>query len=202
MTNTKRFFRKLIIGIAAIILSAFLSLCIKDFVDSLNPEVNLPILEVRCAYTTPIINGDSTPERSLFRANYSWMFITGIKEGKGLDLQDLPLYSTTLPPNVPILFQFSQEPEKLIIDRADGLYGENFVNIVGDVMSPQVPGVYCYRIQAQFKRGSILYYLSVRVDDVSADGEDYTDENYSAPAADDIVSHADSNKSLKTSENS
>lgn len=191
MITTKKFFRKLIIGIAAILISALLSLCIKDFVDSLNPEVNLPILEVRCAYTTPIINGDSTPERSLFRANYSWMFITGIKEGKGLDLQDLPLYSTTLPPNVPILFQFSQEPESLIIDRADGLYGEDFVNIVGDVVSPQVPGVYCYRIQANFKRGSILYYLSVRVEDVSAESITGDDAESYENGLSDIVTHAE-----------
>lgn len=191
MITTKKFFRKLIIGIAAILISALLSLCIKDFVDSLNPEVNLPILEVRCAYTTPIINGDSTPERSLFRANYSWMFITGIKEGKGLDLQDLPLYSTTLPPNVPILFQFSQEPESLIIDRADGLYGEDFVNIVGDVVSPQVPGVYCYRIQANFKRGSILYYLSVRVEDVSTESITGDDAESYENGLSDIVTHAE-----------
>ncbi|MEG2770608.1 MAG: hypothetical protein RR902_07285 [Oscillospiraceae bacterium] len=167
MKFPKLFFKKLLIGILLIAGCAGASLALKDFVDSLNPEVTLPILEVRCAFTTPIVNGDGSAERSLFRANYSWMFITGIKEGKGMELQGLSLYPTTLPPNVPLLFQFSTEPEKVTIDRADGLYGPDFVNIMGDVSSPQQPGVYCYRIQADFERGSILYYLAVRVDDIA-----------------------------------
>ncbi|MEG2053611.1 MAG: hypothetical protein RR052_01585, partial [Oscillospiraceae bacterium] len=60
MKFPKLFFKKLLIGILLIAGCAGASLALKDFVDSLNPEVTLPILEVRCAFTTPIVNGDGS----------------------------------------------------------------------------------------------------------------------------------------------
>ncbi len=167
MKIPRLFFKKVLVAMLCIAIACVASLALKDFVDSINPELSLPVLEVRCAFTTPIINGDGSAERSLFRANYSWMFITGVKEGKGLELEGLALYPTTLPPNVPLLFQFTHPLENIKISRADGLYGTDFVEIVGDITSPFEPGVYCYKIEADFERGSILYYLSVRVEDLA-----------------------------------
>lgn len=177
MKIPKLFFKKLILGIVLIFISALGSLALKDMVDAKTPESSLPILEVNCAFSTPLVSGDGSPEKYLVRANYSWRFITGVKEGLNLAPGDLAMLPLTVTPSTPILFHFSREPEKVVVSRAQGSYpsAESFIQyegdaLAGEILTPASPGTYIYRIEVQFDRGSILYYLSLRVDDLSATG--------------------------------
>ncbi|MDO5602432.1 MAG: hypothetical protein Q4G07_06650 [Oscillospiraceae bacterium] len=177
MKLPKIFLKKLLLGAVCIAVAALASLALKDIVDSYNPESSLPILEINNVYTSPLVSGDGSPEKSLVRANYSWRFITGVKEGLSLGPSDFAMLPVSVLPSTPILFHFSREPESLSISRATGAYPseEDFIRyngsaLAGEINTPSTPGTYVYRIEAQFDRGSILYYLFLRVDDLAATG--------------------------------
>ena len=167
MKSPKIIIKKILIGSLLVFCSAILSLVIKDVIDSTNPQTSLPTLTVSSAYISPIISDeDASPliKTSLVRANYSWRFITGKREGPSIDLAGCALEPETFQENSPIIMEFSIEPESIKISRANGRYGPDFYEIKGDVISPNTKCEYCYKIEAQFARGSILYYLSVKID--------------------------------------
>lgn len=177
MKLPKLFLKKLLLGIILITAAALASLALKDIVDSQNPEASLPILEINNVYTSPLISGDGSSEKALVRANYSWRFITGIKEGLGLGPSDLAMLPVTVLPSTPLLFHFSRNPEQVTVSRATGTYPSeaDFIRyegnaLAGDIFTPAEAGSYVYRIEAQFDRGSILYYLLLRVDDLATTG--------------------------------
>ena len=63
---------------------------------------------------------------------------------------------------------FSMEPRKLTISRSDEENFDAFLDLVdagdGPLIAPATPGVYMYRIQADFGwRGSIVYFFRIRV---------------------------------------
>ena len=63
---------------------------------------------------------------------------------------------------------FSLEPRSLTISRSDEENFEAFLDLVdaseGPIIAPATPGVYMYRIQADFGwRGSIVYFFRIRV---------------------------------------
>lgn len=177
MKLPKLFLKKLALCVVLILIAAAASLGLKDIVDAQTPESSLPILEINCAFVSPLVSGDGSPEKYLVRANYSWRFITGVKEGLGLGPGDLAMLPLTVTPSTPLLFHFSREPEQVTVSRAPGAYPSetDFIRydgnaLAGDILTPSAPGSYVYRIEAQFDRGSILYYLFLRVDDLAATG--------------------------------
>ena len=161
--GARTFLRKLAAGVFLIALAALASLLLKETLDSLDPENNLPILTVSCGYATTLTSGNNTPETFIKRAGYEWNFLTKIVKSSTLPPTDFALYPITVMANTPIAVHFSTPYQTLRISRSNGQYDPNFVTVEGEVCTPSVSGDYCYCIEAGFKRGSIIYYFVVRV---------------------------------------
>lgn len=162
-TTFKSVIKKLVTGVFLIALAALASLLLKETLDSMDPENNLPILTVSCGYATTLTSGDNAPETFIKRAGYEWNFLTKIVKSTTLPPTEYALYPISVMANTPIVINFSVPYRTLKVSRSNGQYDPNFVTIEGDIYTPSTPGDYCYCIEAGFKRGSIIYYFVVRV---------------------------------------
>ena len=158
LKGKKRQVLKVLLGIVLITLAAFSSLLLKETLDSTDPENNLPLIEASVGYT----------KLNVVCANFEWNYITRKVRGPALSAEagDLPLAPQDVAPNARLVIVMS-DPKYLSIkvSRADGLYGAEYLSVYGDVMTPSVPGVYVYKIEVAYKKGSLLYYTAVRVPD-------------------------------------
>ena len=145
--------KKAVVAVILISLAAMASLLIKNMVDARDPENSLPQIQVSAG----LVSINPT------RCGYEWNFIAVTKRAPVVSPQDLPLFPYTVAPGMPIVINFSIEPEKLEISRTDGLNGIDFLPVAGDVLTPVQPGTYVYRVRANFKRGFIVYYFAVEV---------------------------------------
>lgn len=157
--------RKLLIGALALALAIFISVLIRENMDIKDPERALPSITVT-------MNGNTAmaPEM-VFRAGYEWNFLTTTAKStppySTLDLQERT-------PPVDMLartymdIDFSLDPKKLVISRSDPGSYDIFMDLVdageGPIIAPATPGIYMYRVQADFGwRGSIVYFFRIRV---------------------------------------
>lgn len=157
--------RKLLIGAAALAVAICITIFIRENMDVNDPERALPSITITMNGTTAM-----APEM-IFRAGYEWNFLTTTaKSTPPYSSQDLQ----ALTPPVEMLartymdIDFSLEPRSLTISRSDEENFEAFLDLVdaseGPIIAPATPGVYMYRIQADFGwRGSIVYFFRIRV---------------------------------------
>ena len=157
--------RKLIIGALALALAICVTIFIRENMDVKDPEQALPTITITLNDTTAL-----APEM-IFRAGYEWNFLTTTaKHTPPYSGQDLQQYT----PPVEVLartymeIDFSLEPKNLVISRSDQDNYDSFLDLVdvgtGPIIAPATPGIYMYRIQADFGwRGSIVYFFRVRV---------------------------------------
>ena len=172
MKMPKIFIRKVIIGAVLIALSAAVTLTLKEWLDTQNPEYALPILTVSCN-GTPLSsesNNGSTPgnePKSLLRAGYEWNFFTTIeRRTPPVTAEDLPLQPTTISASVPISLTFSKEPSSVQVWRAEGRHGQDFLELTNvdpcNFSAPSSVGTYIYRVRAEWTgRGYIQYFFCV-----------------------------------------
>ncbi|MEG1104867.1 MAG: hypothetical protein RSD78_08495 [Oscillospiraceae bacterium] len=156
--------RKVCLGAVLISLAVCVTLLIKESLDTKDPQSALPSIDV-------IYNGNSLPETSVFRAGYSWNFLTTIEDFPAMAPEDIPLYPVDVLPQIQMEIKFSKPPKELKISRADGRYSQDFIEIAtdvtGEMLSPSVPGVYVYKVEASWGiRGSILYYFALQTKQV------------------------------------
>lgn len=156
----KMFFRKVIIGIALIIVAALLSLFIKESLDTSNPASALPEMSVT-------YNGNTIDPAYVFMAEYEWNFLTTIERSPKLLIEDIPLRTYDVLPQLPMEISFSKAPKSIKVSRASGRYSADFTEIItsnsGEFFTPNLPGVYVYKIEASWAmRGSILYYIALQ----------------------------------------
>ena len=64
----KRKLKRYLLALLMLVLSAYTTIFIKNYVDSLNPEITLPSVSVSVGYTTPAVQ----------RAGYTWKFGPGV----------------------------------------------------------------------------------------------------------------------------
>lgn len=165
MYTTKQIIRKLVIGAAALTAAVCITLFIRENMDVKDPESALPSLTVTMNDTAVI-----TPE-SVFRAGYEWNFLTTTaKNTPAFSSADLRRLTPAIPmaPRTYLNISFSIKPKSLIISRADDEKKEVFMDLVdvgdGPIITPAAPGLYMYRIQANFGwRGSIVYFFTVQI---------------------------------------
>lgn len=157
MKPQMQYVKKAVAAIALILLSALTSLLIKETLDSFDPENALPQIQVSAGWTVPEVR----------RAGYEWNFLTTVKRSPTVSPPDLPLVVLDVQPQVPIVINFSSPCESMTVSRADGLNRADYLPITGEVLTPIQPGIYVYCIEAQFSKGSIIYYFAV---EVRADG--------------------------------
>ncbi|EJW93361.1 hypothetical protein EVA_18532, partial [gut metagenome] len=72
-------------------------------------------------------------------------------------------------PRTYLELRFSIKPKYLTISRADDKELETYRDLVdvgmGPIITPAVPGIYRYRVQADFGwRGSIIYFFTIQIE--------------------------------------
>ena len=145
-------FAALLIGAAAVA-----SLLIKETLDSTDPENTMPLIEASVGYA----------KLNVIRADFEWNYITRTVRGPALsdEAGDVPLAPLDVTPNTQLVIVMS-DPNYLSmkVSRADGLSDTNYIELYGDeILTPTVPGIYKYKIEVSYKKGSLLYYTAVRV---------------------------------------
>lgn len=155
-----RALRKIVIGIVLLFIAASISVFIKESLDTLDPESSLPILTVQQ-------NGQTITD--VYRAGYVWSFFTTVeRRAPEVTEADIPLVPVPVPPQAVMTLQFSTEPSSLRVFRADNLLTSGYYEIADEDVSsfhaPNAPGIYVYKILAQWgNRGNIQYYFAIQV---------------------------------------
>ena len=151
----KRKLKRYLFALVMLVLSAYATIFIKNYVDSLNPEKSLPIINVTVGgYTQPAV----------MRSGYTWKFGTGIAPTLApyISAEDAPLMVTDCSPGEVIVVNFSTPYELVTLYETQGLANNDFKQLY-TWQTPQEEGIYVYKIQAEFDKGDILYYFALQV---------------------------------------
>ncbi len=150
--QTKRKLKRYVIAVVMLFFATIATVMIKDTVDSLNPENSLPIINVSVGYNPPYV----------VRAGYEWKF--GLKKVRSpfVSASDTPLMVTDCYPGENIVINFSAPFEFYNLYRAEGLANEDFTAVYNRV-TPGEEGIYVYKIEAVFEKGTMAYYFAVQV---------------------------------------
>lgn len=158
-----RTIRRYIVAFVLLILAGYISVAIKDTIDSRNPEVSLPIINVTTGYA-------SIP--NVPRAGYEWSFRTKKLMAPYVSSIDIPLVAYDALPDVPILIGFSVPHNELILYESEGVLingrvvaSEEFSEKRYSNNTPNEEGIYVYKVVARFDQGTIVHYFAL---DVSA----------------------------------
>ncbi len=148
----KKKVKRYLLAVVLLVAAAYGALFIKDSVDSRNPELNLPVINVSVGFNPPYV----------VRAGYTWKFGFKTIYSPFVSSYDVPLMVTDVYPNENIVITFSALEELCELYQADGLGSEDFKKIYTWV-TPEKEGIYVYRIYAQFEKGEIQYFFAIQV---------------------------------------
>lgn len=165
MKLPKVFFRKLLLGAVLVALSAGMTMFIKETLDTRDPESSLPIITVQ--YGDEIF----VPDKEVRRAGWEWNFFLTQEKTPMLSVEDVPLSPVTVLPASPMHISFTKQPSQLRVLRATGEKPSEYLELSdagdGAFSSPTMPGLYYYKVQAEWRgRGFIQYYFSLEVRDL------------------------------------
>ncbi len=155
--------KKIFVATILILLSAVLTIFIKEALDTRDPESALPIIT---------ITQDGIPllEQNVYRAGYDWSFFTTVERWQAPSLvpEDLPIIPQEILPGAKFEISFSSTPTEIAIWRATGRYSTDFSVIEtqneGNFIAPLTTGEYLYRVEASWgTRGSIQYFFALSV---------------------------------------
>ncbi|MEG0091506.1 MAG: hypothetical protein RR846_07245 [Oscillospiraceae bacterium] len=146
--------KRYIIAVILLVLSGYITIVIKDTLDSRNPDKSLPIISVTTGYT-------SVPDSP--RAGYEWKFGRKVVRSPFLSPPDVPLIAYDALPETPILINFSLPAQQIFVYQGEGLLTTEFTELRLNVATPQKEGVYVYKVVAQFARGTIVHYFALDV---------------------------------------
>lgn len=156
MKQPKRVMARVVLALVLILLSAVGSVLVKERIDSTDPDNSLPLIDVSVGYTKLVVP----------RANFEWNYITRTVYGPALspESNDLQLTVLDVMPGAPMVITMSDPAYLgLKVSRADGI-GQDYYEIAGsEILTPTLPGVYIYKIEVGYKKGSLLYYTAIRV---------------------------------------
>ena len=150
----KRKLKRYLMAFLMLVLSAYATIFIRNYVDSKNPEKSLPLMNVSVGYVQPAVQ----------RAGYTWKFGPGISPilSPYVSAEDVPLLVMDCYPGHEIVINFSIAPELVTVYQTQGLANNDFKQLYS-LVTPMEEGVYVYKIDAQFAQGDILYYFAVEV---------------------------------------
>ena len=150
----KRKLKRYIIALVLLVLSAYTTVFIKNYVESLNPEKTLPTITVSVGYNQPAVQ----------RTGYTWKFGPGISPvlSPYIAAEDVPLMVTDCYPNENIVINFSAPYEYINVYQTEGLANNDFQQLYTWV-TPREEGIYVYKVEAYFDKGDMLYYFAVQV---------------------------------------
>lgn len=168
MNLPKTFFKKLLLGIVLIGISASLTMLFKEMLDTNNPESALPIITVRYEFgEQPLSN-----EREVRRAGWEWAFFLTNEKTPLLGLGDVPLSPVNVLPGAEISIDFTREPRELQVFQCayTGILQEmERLECEGEdsFPAPTQPGRYYYKVRAEWARGFIQYYFALQVQELA-----------------------------------
>lgn len=150
----KRKLKRYFVALLMLVLSAYATVFIKNYVESKSPEKALPTLNVSVGYVQPAVQ----------RAGYTWKFGTGIAPilSPYVSAEDVPLLVMDCYPGHEIVMNFSRAPELVTVYQTKGLANNDFKQLYS-LVTPMEEGVYVYKIEADFDKGDVLYYFAVEV---------------------------------------
>ena len=150
----KRKLKRYFIALILLVLSAYATIFIKNYVDAQTPEKSLPLMNVSVGYVQPAVQ----------RAGYTWKFGPGIAPSLSpyVSAEDVPLLVMDCYPGHEIVINFSMQPELVTVYQTEGLANNNFKQLYS-LVTPMEEGIYVYKIAADFEKGDILYYFAVQV---------------------------------------
>ncbi len=157
MDKRKQWTKKIAIGLAALLLAAGLSYVIRDVLAAQNPESALPVIEIE-------YNGIPLPTQHYMMDSYSWRFLFTTVDWSqpNRNAADM-LEPAPVLPGAPLEINFSFPCNSMRVSRSYGTRNE-FEPVTGSLQTPFSGGTYTYRIEAEWgTRGSVLYYIKVRV---------------------------------------
>ena len=165
MKLPKIFFRKLLLGIVLISIAAGITVFIKEALDTRDPESALPIITVQ--YGDEIFAQD----KEIRRAGWEWSFFLTREKTPMLSIEDVPLSAVTVLPASPMHISFTKKPTQLRVLRATSEKPSEYLELSdasdGAFSSPTTPGLYYYKVQAEWQgRGAIQYYFALEVRDL------------------------------------
>jgi len=154
--------KRVILGAFLISLSVFVSLYLKEYMDRKNPDYAIPQLTVTA-------DGQVL---DLYLSNYYWRLNFG-KEVEKLEpeidggavriLDEGIVQKNTLHGGEELKYEFSQQESIRYIDRSEAYSTVSFLLADNERYAPSEPGVYYYRVSAEFERGRVEYYFRVDV---------------------------------------
>ncbi len=156
-----RAMRRYAIAFVFLILAGYISVFIKDTIDSRNPEVSLPIISVTTGYS-------SIP--SAPRAGYEWNYRTKSIMSPYVSSIDIPLIAYDAMLDMPIVVEFSVPHKQITLYESEGVLINGRVIASGEFQekryssnTPNKDGVYVYKVVAQFDQGTIMHYFALDV---------------------------------------
>lgn len=161
MKIRKRVYLRIVAGLLLIVLAGGVSYVIKGVLSARQPESALPEMQV-------IYSDAPLPAANWMMDSYQWRFLTTVQaweepnRSRWLDLQPAPVL-----PGMPLEIDFSFPCQEMEVSRAMGtgtLTDDDFTAVSGSLTTPHEPGVYTYKIAANWGiKGSVLYYVRVMI---------------------------------------
>ena len=156
-----RALRRYAVAFVLLILAGYISVFIKDTIDSRNPDVALPVISVTTGYS-PIPN--------VPRAGYEWQYRTKSVMAPYVSSMDIPLSAYDELLDTPINIDFSMPYKGLTLYESKGvlingrvLATEDFTEKKYSNNTPNKEGIYVYKVVAQFEQGTIMHYFALDV---------------------------------------
>ena len=157
-----RTLRRYLIAFVLLLVAGYISVFIKDTIDSRNPEVALPIINVTTGYSTL----PNVP-----RAGYDWNFRTKSVKAPYVSTMDVPLIAYDALPDTPILIGFTMPHNELNLYEGKGtlvngrvVANEVFRSKNYSARTPSEEGIYVYKVVAKFDQGTIVHYFALEVE--------------------------------------
>ncbi len=166
MYTKKQIIRKLLLGAVLLAIAICITLFIRENMNVQSPENALP------TFTVTMDDKTAFTKESVFRAGYEWNFLTTTaKDTPPYSASDINLVNmpVSMQPRTYLDLEFSIEPKRLTISRADDKDLETYLDLIdvgmGPIITPAVPGIYRYRVQADFGwRGSVIYFFTIKIE--------------------------------------
>lgn len=144
--------RRAVIATILLIITAYITVNIKNTIDSKDPEKSLPIISVSVGYNPPYV----------VRAGYTWKFGNKTVMSPYVDVSDAALMVTDAYPETNIVILLTA-PEKAVRLYESPVQAEPEFRQISEWVTPKDEGKYYYRVEADFEDGNILYYFEIEV---------------------------------------
>lgn len=164
-----KFLVKILIGVICLWAAVVLSIGIRDSLELRNPENNLP--EITVYYTTQNKEVEY-PRIYTRRESFKWKYLNKVVSSSSeavLETKIIP--KGDVEPQTPMRIEFSYPCKNLLVSRSAVMQTadevatvDSFTEVSGDIIAPDVPGYYVYKISASWgDNKEIEYFCGVHV---------------------------------------